>query len=137
MNHGSNRLHPGESGELANGLTNHEHQRQTHTDGESLLLCAALIKLEDNYRFGPKKIKRWSRSPAYPIKSVHKRVYLSGWQTFSAIHNVNWDPDCSSIPSLASPSLSLLTVPGVPLRILLRSRPLSPKAGPNPLHRSS
>lgn len=34
--------------------------RGRHTDGGSLLLCAALIKLEDNYRFGPKKMKRQS-----------------------------------------------------------------------------
>lgn len=34
--------------------------RGRHTDGGSLLLCAALIKLEDNYRFGLKKIRRWS-----------------------------------------------------------------------------
>lgn len=85
-------------------------------------------------------------------------VYLSGWQRFSAIHNVNWDPDRSSIPSLAnalsaswqfrlasllsplallfsSLQLSSPALPGAPLRILLRSRPLSPKASPNPLHR--
>ncbi|KAJ4935093.1 hypothetical protein JOQ06_016629 [Pogonophryne albipinna] len=38
MNHGSNRLSPGESGELANGLTNHEHQRQTHRRREPFVV---------------------------------------------------------------------------------------------------
>lgn len=32
--------------------------RGRHTGGGRLLLCAALINLEDNYRFGLKKIKR-------------------------------------------------------------------------------
>lgn len=43
----------------------------------------------------------------------------------------------SPLALLFSPlQLSSPALPGAPLRILLRSRPLSPKAGPNPPHRS-
>lgn len=177
MNHGSNHLYPGESGELVNGLTNHEHQRQTQLQGA--FCCAALIELEDNSLFGLKKIKRWSvmrrqsqvhlcfscsmRSHPFSLLAACLQsgqcVYLSVWQTFSTIHRVKWDHDCSSIPCLASPlsaswqfQVSLLcSLPGPPLLFpltflfnsqrgptenTLRSRPLSPKAIPNPPHRS-
>lgn len=38
MNHGSNRLYPGESGKLADGLTNHKLQRQTHKRREPFVV---------------------------------------------------------------------------------------------------
>lgn len=48
--------------------------RGRHTDARSLLLCAALIELEDNYGFGRKKIKRWSvrrpNSRLHPSSSI-------------------------------------------------------------------
>ncbi|KAK5904731.1 hypothetical protein CesoFtcFv8_006264 [Champsocephalus esox] len=73
--------------------------RGRHTDGGSLLLCTALIKLEHNYPFGLKTIQRWRLiQSAWPVC-----VYLSGWQRLSTIQNVDWDHDRSSIPSLANP----------------------------------
>lgn len=89
-----------------------------------------------------------------------ERAYRRVWLSISAIYGVKWDRGCSSAPSLAEPLSQppdssrlafsprspgppllfpptfLSALPGAPLRILLRSRPLSPKAGPNPLHRS-
>uniref|UniRef100_A0AAV2J1X7 Uncharacterized protein n=1 Tax=Knipowitschia caucasica TaxID=637954 RepID=A0AAV2J1X7_KNICA len=51
MNHGSSRVHPGESGEL----TNHEHQK--HTLKRSQPFVVWLIKSEDNYPFGRMEIR--------------------------------------------------------------------------------
>lgn len=89
-----------------------------------------------------------------------ERAYRRVWLSISAIYGVKWDHSCSPAPSLAEPLSQppdssrlafsprspgppllfpptfLSALPGAPLRILLRSRPLSPKAGPNPLHRS-
>lgn len=176
MNHGSNHLYPGESGELANGLTNHEHRRQTHTDEGCLLLS------KETSPFGLEKIQRLSTR--WPNSRCHlcvfyfslsrcteparfssrliqsERAYRRVWLSISAIYGVKWDRGCSPAPSLAEPLSQppdssrlafsprspgppllfpptfLSALPGAPLRILLRSRPLSPKAGPNPLHRS-
>lgn len=179
MNHGSSRLYPGESGELVNGLTNLE---ASEADGVEPFVVHSAHQVRRQIPIWPGENKRLSaraqNNLLHPCLSVFffsilvyveshfsicsnqagkNGVYLSGWWSFSAIHDVNWDPACSSIPSLddglsaswqfqVSP-LSLLpwpfsslpspTIPGAPLRILLRSRPLSPKAGLNPFHRSS
>lgn len=110
--------------------------RGRRTDGGSLLLYAALIKLEDNYRIGQKKIKRWSisrqNSQLYFLLSICftiillfpppcsaacplrlAAVCLSEWVAEFQCHS--W---CQLGPWLlfysqpGLPSLSLLTVPG-------------------------
>lgn len=83
MNHGSNHLYPGESGELVNGLTNHEHQRQTQTQGA--FCCAALIELEDNSLFGLKKIKRWSVMRRQSQVHLCFSCYISSPHPFSLL----------------------------------------------------
>lgn len=60
MNHGSNRLYPGESGELANGLTNHEHRRQTHRRREPFVVrCTHQVRRQLPI-WPEEKMKRWS-----------------------------------------------------------------------------
>ena len=61
MNHGSNRLHPGESSELANGLTNHEHQRQTHRRRKPFVVPRT-HQVRRQLPIWPEEIKRWSVS---------------------------------------------------------------------------
>lgn len=115
MNHGSNRLYPGESGELAARLTNHQLQRQTHRR-RSLLL---FIDVQDDFPFGPKKIKRrcvrrrgsWAApvvslvmvSAQSQLSRVGARVCVCLWQRHSTSHDVKWEQDWSAIPSLAAP----------------------------------
>lgn len=115
--------------------------RGRHTDGGSLLLCTALIKLEDNYRFGLKKIKRWSvrrqnnqlhpcLSICFPLSLVKLNLFAplcpssSSNQTGQCVFI--WVGGWVSLPFIicqlgswllfyshaGQPSLSLLTVPG-------------------------
>lgn len=60
------------------------------------------------------------------------------WQSFSAIHNVKWDHDCSSIPSLANPlsaswqlQVSLLSSLPWPSSPLSSNFPLQLSQGPH------
>lgn len=128
MNHGSSRLYPGESGKLVNGLTNleaseadgvepfvvhsaHQVRRQIPIwPGENKRLSA---RAQDNllhpclsvfFFFSIfvmlKFVLTFLCFPSRPIRLAKTVFIWVGGKSFSAIHDVNWDPDCSSIPSL-------------------------------------
>lgn len=116
MNHGSNHLYPGESGELADWLTNHELQRQTHRRREPFVLRSSTYKT--TFTFGPKKMKRrCAREQISSPSSVFVflvvvnaasrlfkvTVVVCLWQRYSTSHDVKWDHDWPAIPSLAGP----------------------------------